>query len=297
MLSRRCEHLSGTMFVRSATTEQTRVRDCRGDVDHAPTRQTIAAHARWSESQERAVDQADQPRWIALGHPSYVWRFGQDRRLALIQQYAPLQDRRILDVGSGIGTYVRKFRSFSEHVFGIDVEEERVAEGAKSLPNLLVGEAELLPFEDETFDVILLNEVIEHVLDDAQTIADALRVLRRGGRLIIYAPNRLYFFETHGIYLGKRYIFRLIPLVNWMPDVIRRRFCPHVRAYTTGDLRRLFRGQPAKIVHHGYVFPGFDNIVARHPAAGRMLRSVCYALEKTPLQCFGLSHFVVAERL
>ena len=31
---------------------------------------------------------------ITLGHPSYVWRFGQDRRLAMIARYAPLQDRR-----------------------------------------------------------------------------------------------------------------------------------------------------------------------------------------------------------
>ncbi len=243
------------------------------------------------------MDQVEQPKWITLGHPSYVWRFGQDRRLALIQQHALLDNRWILDVGCGIGTYVGKFREFSEHVFGIDVEEERVAEGTRSHPNLLVGEAELLPFKDETFDVILLNEVIEHVRDDAQTVADALRVLRPGGRLIVFAHNRLYFFETHGIYLGKRYVFRLIPVVNWFPDVIRHRFCPHVRAYTTRDIRHLFRGQPARIVHHGYVFPGFDNIVARHPTAGRLLRSVCYAIEKTPLQCFGLSHFVVAERL
>jgi SAM-dependent methyltransferase len=247
--------------------------------------------------QERGVDQATEPKWIALGHPSYVWRFGQDRRLALIQKYAPLEDNWILDVGCGIGTYVRKFRNFSEHVVGIDVDEERVAEGAKSIPHLFVSEAEVLPFQDQSFDVVLLNEVIEHVRDDAQTIGDVLRVLRPGGRLIIFAPNRLYFFETHGIYLGRRYIFRLIPFVNWLPDVLRSRFCPHVRAYTAGDIERLFRGQPAKILHHGYVFPGFDNIVARHPTAGKILRGVFYALERTPLQCFGLSHFVVAERL
>lgn len=243
------------------------------------------------------MEQASEPKWIALGHPSYVWRFGQDRRLALIQKYAPLDDRRILDVGCGIGTYVRKFRNFSEHVVGIDVDEERVAEGAKSLPHLLVAEAEVLPFPDSSFDVVLLNEVIEHVRDDAQTIRDVLRILRPGGRLIIYAPNRLYFFETHGIYVGRRYVFRLIPLINWLPDIVRNRFCPHVRAYTERDIRRLFIGQPARIVHHGYVYPGFDNVVARRPRFGRVLRNVCYTLERTPLQRFGLSHFVVAERL
>ncbi|HLH73280.1 MAG TPA: class I SAM-dependent methyltransferase, partial [Chloroflexota bacterium] len=192
-----------------------------------------------------------EPKWIALGHPSYVWRFGQDRRLSLIRAYATLEGRWILDIGCGIGTYVRKFRQFSDHVMGVDIDEERVAEGAQTLPGLAVAAAEDLPFPDSSFDVVVLNEVIEHVRDDAQTITDAVRVLRPGGRLIMYAPNRLYFFETHGIYLGSRYIFRLIPFINWLPDVIRDRFCPHVRAYTRHDIWRLFANQPARIIYHG----------------------------------------------
>lgn len=238
-----------------------------------------------------------EPKWITLGHPSYVWRFGQDRRLALIQQYAPLEDRWVLDVGCGLGTYVKKLRELTPHAFGIDVDEERVAEGARTLPNLQVAASENLPFQDNTFDLIILNEVIEHVTDDAQTIAECLRVLRPGGRVVIYAPNRLYLFETHGIYVGRKYVFRLIPFVNWLPDPLRQIFCPHVRAYTGVGLRRLFRDQPARILHHGYVYPGFDNIVARRPRAGGLLRRVFYALENTPLQTFGLSHFLIAEKL
>jgi SAM-dependent methyltransferase len=242
------------------------------------------------------MERAAEPKWIALGHPSYVWRFGQDRRLALIRQYADLKDRWILDVGCGIGTYVRRFRDFTDHVFGIDVDEERVAEGARALPNLQVAASESLPFPDARFDLVVLNEVIEHVRDDAQTVAEALRVLRPGGRLVIYAPNRLYLFETHGIYLGQRYLFRLIPFVNWLPDPLRNRFCPHVRAYTSPAIHRLFAGQPARLVHHGYVYPGFDNIAARHSRLGAALRAVFYLLEPTPAQVFGLSHFVVAEK-
>ena len=44
------------------------------------------------------------------------------------------------------------------------------------------------------------------------------------------------------------------------------------------------------------VYPGFDNVVARRPALGRVLKRVLYALEHTPLQWFGLSHFLVLER-
>ena len=241
--------------------------------------------------------QTDEPKWITLGHPSYVWRFGQDRRLDLIRQFAPLEHRWVLDVGCGLGTYVKEFRRFTTHAFGIDVDEERVAEGARTLPNLQVAASEDLPFPDATFDVIVLNEVIEHVRADARTIAECLRVLRPEKRIVIYAPNRLYLFETHGIYLGKHYVFRLIPFVNWLPDVLRDRFYPHVHAYTTADLNRLLRGQPGRIVHHGYVFPGFDNIVGRRPRLGRALRRLFYTLENTPFSVFGLSHFVIIKRL
>jgi len=246
---------------------------------------------------EGLLAQEREPKWIALGHPSYVWRFGQDRRLDLIRRFAPFEDRWVLDVGCGLGTYVKEFRRYTPHAFGIDVDEDRVAQGSRTLPYLQVCASEYLPFPDRTFDVVVLNEVIEHVHDDARTVAECLRVLRPGGRIVIFAPNRLYFFETHGIYLGRRYVFRLIPLVNWLPDRLRHVFAPHVRAYTTGDINRLFANQPARIVHHGYVYPGFDNIIGRHPGVGRLLRSFFYALETTPLQVFGLSHFVVAERV
>ncbi len=234
-------------------------------------------------------------RWIELGHPSYVWRFGQDRRLNLVRQHVALENARILDVGCGIGTYVRKFRQFSGDVHGVDVDPERVARASEDLPNIQVAPAEHLPYPDRSFDFVFLHEVIEHVTDDRQAVAEAVRVTDRGGHVVVFAPNRLYPFETHGIYLGKRYIFRLVPFVNYLPDQLRRHFCPHVRAYTAGAIRRLFADLPVTIVEHSCVYPGFDNVVARRPALGRALRSVCYTLERTPFHAFGLSHFVVAR--
>ena len=44
------------------------------------------------------------------------------------------------------------------------------------------------------------------------------------------------------------------------------------------------------------VFAGYDNIVARRPKLGGLLRDITYAMEKTPLELFGLSHLLVVER-
>ena len=238
-----------------------------------------------------------EERAALLGHPSYVWRFGQDRRLALVRSYVALEGRRILDIGCGVGTYVRKFREFSQHVWGIDVELDRVQAGSRDVPNLAAARGEDIPYGDATFDVVFLHEVLEHVEDDARVVREAYRVLKPGGHMVIFVPNRLYLFETHGFYLGKKFIFRLLPLVNWFPDPIRRLLVPHVRAYLSADLRRLWHGLRATQVAHSFVYPGFDNVAARWPRLGQLLRSVCYFAERTPLRIFGLSHFLVMQKV
>lgn len=239
----------------------------------------------------------DTERAITLGHPSYVWRSGQERRLKLIRTFVPLEGRAIVDIGCGLGTYVRRFRDFTPRAYGMDVDAPRVKEGARrGTPYLMVAAAEHLPFRDASLDVVVLNEVIEHVADDAATLREAVRVLKPGGAVVIYAPNRLYPFETHGVYLGQRYVFGNIPLVNYLPGPLRRRFVPHARAYLARDIRCLTRGLDAETVEHGYVFPGFDNIAARWPRVARLLRRVLYFLEGTPLRALGLSHFVVLRR-
>jgi SAM-dependent methyltransferase len=234
---------------------------------------------------------------ISRGRPSYSWRFGQDRRLEMVREFVDLDGARVLDIGCGIGTYVRRFRQYSDEVFGIEVEAERAAEASQELPNIQVAYGEALPFEDSFFDLVFSNEVIEHVDDDRQTIAEAVRVTRTGGSIVTFAPNRLYPFETHGAYVGGHYRFGNIPLVNWLPDPLRDRFVPHARAYTSRGIRSLFSGQPVRLIHHGIIYPGFDNITARHATLGPMLRRALYTAEHTPLQAFGISHFLVVRKV
>lgn len=231
------------------------------------------------------------------GNPSFVWRAGQERRLALVAQAAPLEGRRVLDVGCGVGMYTSAFLRSTPQVLGIEVEFARAVEARTRAQGVAQAVGEGLPFADASFDVVFSHEVLEHVADDAACAREMVRVTRPGGRIVIFVPNRLYPFETHGIYVRGCYKFGNIPLVNWLPAPLRNRLAPHVRAYTARGLRRLFAGLPAKVVLHTAVFPGYDNIVARKPALGRLLQRVTYILERTPFRAFGLSHFLVLERL
>jgi SAM-dependent methyltransferase len=215
----------------------------------------------------------------------------------MVRAYVPLEGARILDIGCGIGTYVKRFRAFSDEVYGVDVEPDRVEEASRSLPNISLAPGEALPFPDGFFDLVFSNEVIEHVADDRRTAVEAVRVTRPGGAIVLFAPNRLYPFETHGAYFGRRYVFGNVPLVNWLPDPLRDRLAPHVRAYTQRGLRSLFRGLPVRVVRHRVIYPGFDNISGRHRRFGAVLRRGLYAAERTPLHTFGLSHFLVLRKL
>ena len=245
-----------------------------------------------------------EPDAARLGNPSFVWRAGQERRLALIERYASLRGRRVLDLGCGVGEYVRAFARRGARAFGTDIATDRLCEAARrveetqtaGVEGFLVAAGEALPFADGAYDLVVLNEVIEHVADDRATLREVGRVLRPGGTCVIFAPNRLFPFETHGIYWRGRYIFGNIPFVNWLPDAWRHRLVPHARAYRHDDWARLVPGTGLRIVDHTYVYPAFDNVEARVPLLGRLVRAACYRAEATALRRFGLSHLVVLRR-
>jgi len=230
------------------------------------------------------------------GTPSFIWRAGQERRLSLIRQFVALKGARILDAGCGVGMYIAAFQREGATAYGVEIESERACEALNVSPRISVGSVEALPLEDDSFDLVFSHEVLEHVADDSQAIREAARVLRPGGQIILFAPNRWYPFETHGIEWRGKYRFGNIPLVNYLPTRWRDKLCPHVRAYTRRQIRRLFTDTPLQIIVHTQIYPGFDNIVARRPRLGQLLRIFFYLLERTPLRFFGLSHFIVAVR-
>jgi SAM-dependent methyltransferase len=229
------------------------------------------------------------------GNPSFVWREGQERRLEMVRRHAPLAGKRILDVGCGVGMYTQAFQRYTPQVFGVEVELERAHEARGRACGVTQAVGETLPFADNGFDVVFSHEVLEHVADDRRCAREMVRVTRPGGRIVIFVPNRLYLFETHGIYWRGEYHFGNKPFVNWLPTPLRNRLAPHVRAYTGRGLQRLFAALPVRTVVHTQIYPGYDNVVARRPRLGRLLRRGTYALERTPLRHLGLSHFLVLE--
>ena len=73
------------------------------------------------------------------GNPSFVWREGQERRFEMVQAWADLENKPVLDVGCGMGMYTAAFGRHTSHAVGIEVEFDRAQE-AQRLTELRVAE-------------------------------------------------------------------------------------------------------------------------------------------------------------
>jgi SAM-dependent methyltransferase len=245
---------------------------------------------------------ANTPRNLAAaalrGEPSYVWRDGQKRRLALILEAAGERaSGKVLVDGCGVGMYLHHLGEVTDDIIGLDIEFPRLQEAKTRADQVVNAKGEWLPFPGQRFDLVLSHEVLEHVEDDGAVINEIVRSLKPGGRLALFCPNRGYPFETHGFYWRGRYHFGNIPLINYLPRPWRDRLAPHVKVYTRRDLARLFADLPVRFIQRTIIFGAYDNIITRFPCLGKGLRAVLQWLEKTPLRIFGLSHFWVVEKI
>ena len=102
----------------------------------------------------------------------------------------------VLEIGCGAGEFLIAAKDKFKHVIGIDitlrwlvVARKRLDElGLKAL--LICACAEYLPFEDGSFDLVIAEDVLEHVRCQEATLGECRRVMNRGGILFIATPNR-----------------------------------------------------------------------------------------------------------
>jgi len=94
----------------------------------------------------------------------------------------------LLDVGAGQSPYYELFEGKVKKYIASDLEGLMPANETRPIEQK-VGAAEALPIENNTIDVVMSNQVLEHVLDERKSVAEAFRVLKDGGYFIGSVPH------------------------------------------------------------------------------------------------------------
>jgi SAM-dependent methyltransferase len=129
--------------------------------------------------------------------------YGGDERAELFRRYVGGPGRRVLDVGCRFGALTRAYLDGNE-VVGVDVDRLALDEAAAlGIETHWADVEQGLPFEDESFDVVVAGELLEHVRDPALLVAEARRVLRPGGVLVGSVPNAFRLKNRLRVLLGR----------------------------------------------------------------------------------------------
>jgi 2-polyprenyl-3-methyl-5-hydroxy-6-metoxy-1,4-benzoquinol methylase len=141
----------------------------------------------------------------AAGHNAEVWRNYARREIQrgreivrTLRHVTPLRGKRVLDVGSGYGGMLIAMAEQGADVTGVEIDAERARMGRKRLEDLGMAipyhEADICAagMEDKlgTFDVVVCQDVLEHVLDPTWVIGGLCKMLRPGGVIYIQIPNK-----------------------------------------------------------------------------------------------------------
>jgi SAM-dependent methyltransferase len=230
------------------------------------------------------------------------------KRLRLIEAFLKPDARRFLDCGCGIGGYVQALaEQFKLDAHGIEFDQATVVQ-TQSIPALqgriVQGDLQNLASEPAQWDYAMLNEVLEHVGDDQKVLAEVHRILKPGGLLFVFSPNRWFPFETHCVSLKKsrRRIPAWVPFVPYLPVAIGERFLFYwARNYWQRELAGKVRAGGFTILKRDFVWQTFENISGSQPRLLKifkpLLRLVSNVLEKTPfLRRFGVSQVLICQK-
>lgn len=144
---------------------------------------------------------------------SHWWYTGRRKILAsfLDDICRRVTDRRprILDVGCGTGANLLMLSKYGD-AEGVDVSEDALAFcRERGLEQVKLGAAEKLPYDDATFDLVTALDVVEHLDDDLAGLREMRRVLRPGGRVLLFVPTFMFLWGVQDDVSNHRRRYRL----------------------------------------------------------------------------------------
>ena len=173
--------------------------------------------------------------------PQTMERFERvrDLLLRLIGPDAAGRPLKVADIGCGAGSQAWLWAKLGHHVSGLDINQPLIelarsrAGGLAATAEFTVGSATALPWPNESMDVCLVPELLEHVADWQAVVQEAARVTKPRGYLYLSTTNKLCPVQQE---------FEL-PAYSWYPGFLKRRYerLAVTSSAGTGELREISR--------------------------------------------------------
>ena len=231
----------------------------------------------------------EQSHWWHIGRRKIIAGFVEDicRRVT---------DRRprILDVGCGTGANLMMLSKYGE-AEGVDISEDALAFcRERGLDKVRLGAGEELPYEEGSFDLVTALDVVEHMDDDLAGLREMQRVLRPGGRVLLFVPTFMFLWGLQDDVSHHRRRYRLPQLARVLEQAgfeIERTTYANITFFLPILLiRKLMRLTGIKSESENNI-----NVSALNGVLGRMLAAEGWFLRYMNLP-FGVSGLCVAKK-
>jgi ubiquinone/menaquinone biosynthesis C-methylase UbiE len=195
-----------------------------------------------------------------------------------VMEFSKHSGKQLLEIGGGLGTDLSQFAANGADITDLDLSAGHLALARENFRlrgldgRFIHHDAESLPFEDNTFDVVYSNGVIHHTPNTAKVVSEMYRVLKPGVRIIVmvYAENSWHYWSAlvrglslKGNMLGKHSMGEIMSRTVEMTANGAR---PLVKVYTRARLRKMFAGfEGVEIVKRQLTRPEVPHALRRIP--------------------------------
>jgi len=184
-----------------------------------------------------------------------VLRLNFSRRLAGIPR--PHPGARLLDIGAAFGFAVSEARRTGWEATGLEISTAAAARAGRTAPGrVVVADALRAPFGSSCFDAVTLWDVLEHLPDPHAAVAEAARLLRSGGRLVLTTGDvgslvarlsgprwHLYTIPEHLFFYSRRSLRLLLEAHGFRVESERAESSVYTLGYLAERLRKTLLGQ------------------------------------------------------
>lgn len=187
-------------------------------------------------------------------------------------------DLKILDIGCGTGALGAYFEENQKcKVYGVEISERAYLEAKKNIFSVIKGNVEVmdLPYESNFFDVVIMGDVLEHLINPTGSLKKLIDVLKPGGKIYITVPNIRHWKTLSGLVFRDSWDYQSWGILDYT----------HLRFYTKTSILKMLKSNNLRVIN-------VERVIQK-PSKSRVFNSCTFGL----FAGFLASHtFVVLEK-